>query len=123
MTKTMLPVPLECDVQHDVIAAYERVGCVVARTSPGRQGGTHQTPGIPDLYVFPPLREDQGRAAAAGHVVIYLAPWWHETKRPGGKQSLDQMTWQGRCQQRGVAYVLGGVQEALVHLRQVGLIA
>ena len=126
MTKTMLPAPLECDVQHDVIAAYERVGCVVARMEQSYRRGSRRepgTPGVPDLYVFPPLREDQGCAAAVGHVVVYLAPWWHETKRPGGNQSLEQIKWQGRCTVRGVAYVLGGVQAALVHLRQVGLIA
>jgi len=126
MTKTLLPVPLECDVQHDVIVAYERVGCFVARMEQSYRRGSRRepgTPGVPDLYVFPPLREAQANAARVGHAAICAAPWWHETKRPGGLQSPEQIKWQGRCMARGVAYVLGGVQAALVHLRQVGLIA
>lgn len=92
---------LERDVQHDVIAAYEAVGCVVARTSPGRKGGTHQTPGIPDLYVFPPVR--------LGHGLIGLprAPFWHESKAAFGKQSPAQVEWQQWCAARGVVRVGG----------------
>jgi hypothetical protein len=125
MIKSLLPVPLECDVQYDVIAAYERVGCVVARMEQSYRRGSRRepgTPGVPDLYVFPPLREDQAKAARRGHAAIYAAPWWHETKRLGGLQSPEQIKWQGRCAARGVAYVLGGVSAALAHLRQIGLV-
>jgi hypothetical protein len=126
MTKTLSPVPLERDVQRDVIAAYERVGCFVARMEQSYRRGSRRepgTPGVPDLYVFPPLRTDQAHAARVGHAANAAAPWWHETKRPGGVQSPEQIKWQTRCTARGVAYVLGGVQEALGHLRQVGLVA
>jgi len=125
---TTVPAPREADVQRDVKAAYEACGCVVANFSQGyrpggrRHGTTRQTKGIPDLYVFPPLRRDQAVAAQAGHPVLYLAPWWHETKRPGGEQTLEQTEWQRRCQQRGVAYVLGGVAAAVVHLRAIGVV-
>lgn len=119
MRHALLP-PLEADIQQNVKAAYERLGCFVANFSQGRK--TRQTPGIPDLYVFPPGRPDQVRAAAVGHAQLALAPWWHETKRPGEKQSLEQVEWQRRCENRGVAYVLGGVADAVAHLRKVGLV-
>lgn len=122
MTQTLVPVSREAAVQHDVKAAYEKFGCFVANFSQGYRprGGTRQTPGIPDLYVFPPLREEQRQA---GHPAVYLAPWWHETKSAVGKQSLEQIEWQRRCAQRGVAYVLGGVADAIAHLRRIGLVA
>ena len=50
------------------------------------------------------------------------APWWHEVKRPKGKQSVQQRAWQQMCEVRHVAYVCGGVQEALEHLREIGVI-
>jgi hypothetical protein len=117
------PQQLEREIQRQVKAAYEACGCFVANFSQGyRPGGkrhatTRQTKGIPDLYVFPPVREVRG--PLAGHATVYLAPWWHETKRPGARQTAEQRTWQMRCEQRGVAYVLGGVAEAAEHLRKV----
>jgi hypothetical protein len=111
------PVPLEGGrggVQRAVIRLYESVGCYVARTSPGRKGGTFQTPGIPDLYVFPPLQFVRFDGAGA--------PFWHETKRPGGKQRPGQVQFQGRCADRGVRYVLGGLEEARRALIEIGLL-
>lgn len=107
---------LERNVQRDVKAVYEACGCNVANFSQGyrpggrRHGTTRQTKGIPDLYVFPPL----------GH--YQRTPFWHETKRAGGKQSLEQRAWQLACMTRGVDYVLGGVNEAIAHLRHIGLL-
>ena len=104
--RTTLPVPLEKGVQYDVKRAYEAVGCFVANFSQAR--ASKQTPGIPDFYVSPPL--------------LRGAPWWHEVKRPKGKQSVQQRAWQQMCEVRHVAYVCGGVQEALEHLREIGVI-
>lgn len=104
-------------VQRDVIAAYERVGCFVARTNQSYRRGARRNPGttgLPDLYVFPP-----GGAPLARD----FSPWWHETKRLGGKQRLEQKAWQLKCNVRGVGYVLGGVNEALAQLRERGLVA
>lgn len=112
-------------VQAQVVKLYESVGCFVAHTAQSYRRGTRRnpgTPGIPDLYVFPPLRHDQRVAARAGHPAVLLAPWWHESKAPEGGQRQEQRDWQGRCAARGVAYVLGGVGEALAHLRQLGLV-
>lgn len=94
----------ESQVQRDVKRAYEKAGCFVAVFSQGRK--TRQTPGIPDLLIFVPGR---------------FLPWWHETKAPGGKQSPAQVTWQARCETVGMSYVLGGLPEALAHLKLVGL--
>jgi hypothetical protein len=113
-------------VQAQVVKLYESVGCSVARTAQSYRRGSRRepgTPGIPDLYVFPPLRHDQRVAARAGHPAVFLAPFWHESKAEGGAQRPEQRDWQGRCRARGVAYVLGGVREALDHLRQIGLLA
>lgn len=104
---------LEREIQRDVIELYRSLGCLVAPTSTGRRGGTRNAPGLPDLYVFPPIR-----AYAIG-----LQPFWHETKRPSGHQSPAQIEWQMLCEARNVAYVLGGTEAALIYLRSIGLIA
>jgi hypothetical protein len=112
-------------VQAQVIAVYEKVGCVVARTAQSYRRGSRRepgTPGIPDLYVFPPLRRQQRRAAAAWHPALAHAPFWHETKSEDGKQRPEQREWQERCAACGVAYVLGGVAEAVAHLQRIGLV-
>jgi len=113
-------------VQAQVVKLYESVGCFVARTAQSYRRGSRRepgTPGIPDLYVFPPLRTDVRRAARVGHPAVYFAPWWHESKAPDGSQRPEQRDWQVRCDARAVAYVLGGVREALEHLRKLGLVA
>lgn len=120
-------VPTEAQVQERVKAVYRAVGCVVASFSQGwRPGGkrhatTRQTKGIPDLYVFPPVRYREPFDGCRVPVTP-LAPFWHETKRPGGKQSPEQLAWQRECEARGVGYVLGGVDEALAYLRLIGLV-
>jgi hypothetical protein len=105
-------------VQAQVVKLYERVGCIVARTAQSYRRGSHRqagTPGIPDLYVFPPLQR------GFGDRFVGAAPWFHESKAPGGRQRPEQREWQERCEARGVAYVLGGTEAALVHLRKLGL--
>lgn len=96
-------------VQRGVIKTYESVGCVVVRTAQSyRRGSRRQpgTPGLPDLYVFPPRD---------------LAAFWHETKSDDGAQRPEQIIFQERCQLRGVDYVLGGVPEAIAHLLKLGV--
>lgn len=109
-------VPTEAEVQRRVVATYKAVGCVVASLSQYRPSKV--APGLPDLYVFPPLRRDPTTEA-----IVRRAPYWHETKRPGGKQSPEQKVWQRACEARGISYVLGGMDEALAHLRLIGLVA
>lgn len=117
--KLKTPIPLEKNVQRAVVDLYRRVGCWVEIRSQGYRaeaGGTRQTKGIPDLMVWPNntvwivSRPDEPR------------PWFHEVKRPGGKQTEEQAAYQWRCKQFGIGYVLGGVPEAMAHLRTLGLI-
>lgn len=92
-------VPTEKQVQSAVRRLYELHGCSVYDLSQPR--ATMQTEGVPDLYVVDP----QARAA-----------WWHEVKRPGGKQSVGQRAFQAQCATVGVTYLLGGVDVARDHL-------
>ena len=96
-------------VQAAVIKTYEALGCVVVRIAQSyRRGSRRQpgTPGVPDLYVFPPL---------------HRPAFWHETKSDDGAQRPAQITFEQRCRLRGVGYVLGGVPEAIAHLQTLGV--
>lgn len=110
---------LEREVQRDVIKFYESLRCLVKPTSTGRRGGTRNAPGMPDLYVFPPV----GRGLRGNNSWLQEQPFWHETKTPSGVQSDMQAWWQYECEQRGVGYVLGGVEAAIAYARAIGLIA
>lgn len=103
---TWRPSQTEKEVQRAVVTLYRRVGCYVACLSQIRP--SRIALGLPDLYVFPPRG---------------LPPFWMEVKRPGGRQSEDQATWQGLCRRAEVAYILGGVDAALDWLRHLGLVA
>lgn len=107
-------------VQRQVVEVYEKAGCVVAPVAQSYRRGSRRnpgTPGMPDLYVFPPLR---GATAFRGAAT---QPFWHESKRAGGKQRPGQLEWQQLCEARGVRYVLGGVPEAIAQLRSLGLVS
>lgn len=108
---------LEREIQRDVIKFYESLRCLVKPTSTGRRGGTRNAPGMPDLYVFPPYRDWPVERPE------WRQPWWHESKTPRGVQSDLQAWWQYECEQRGVGYVLGGVEPAIAYARAIGLIA
>ena len=110
---------LERTIQADVVELYTRLGCSVKPTAGGRQRGTRNAPGMPDLYVFPPVR----RGLRGNNSWLQEQPFWHETKTPTGVQSDLQAWWQYECEQRGVGYVLGGVEPAIAYARAIGLIA
>lgn len=100
---------LEQDVQRAVIACYKDFGCEVARFSERRTGYTRLMPGWPDLMIF-----------CARKAML----WGHETKRAkGGRQSAEQRTVQGWFEGCKHAYVIGGVEAALVHMQAIGLVA
>jgi len=112
---------LERDIQRDVVELYERLGCIVKPTSGGRRRGTRNAPGLPDLYVFPPSIDPQPVPGFPSFRMT-RAPFWHETKRPSGKQKPTQIEFQQLCEARGVGYVLGGTEAALEQLRLIGLL-
>lgn len=116
---------LERDIQRDVIELYERLGCIVMRTQQSFRRGSMRapgTPGIPDLYVFPPGIDT---APVPGFAAFRAtrAPFWHETKTPSGKQTKDQLTWQRLCEERGAHVIVGGTEAAIEYARTIGLIA
>lgn len=99
--------PREKFVQQRVIALYKAFGCDVATLSQPR--ATMQTPGIPDLYVFPPRG---------------LRAFWHETKRPkGARTSEGQVKWKLKCLHCQTDVVTGGVEDARAYLQRIGLVA
>lgn len=95
--------PREKSVQVRVIATFKAHGGVVASLSQPR--ASMQTPGIADLYVFLPRRR--------------RTVWW-ETKRPGGKQSKEQIEFERLCRACGHDYGLGGPAEVETYLRSIG---
>ena len=62
--------------------------------------------GLGDLFVIPP----EGRGN----------PWWHETKRLGGKLTPEQVQFRERNFRAGMTVVVGGVKEAKAHLSTLG---
>lgn len=99
--------------QAGVIRTYEACGCRVARVPQSYRRGSRRSPGTPgmsDLYVFPPLRAN-----------VRPAPFWHEAKTEEGKLSAAQLAWRADCEARGVRCVVGGVPEAIAHLQEIGV--
>lgn len=104
---------LEREVQRDVIDLFESLGCVVARLSQYHRlgSGTRQAVGLPDLFVFPPLRARPP------------LPFFVEVKAPSGRQSGAQREWQLLCEARGLACLVGGTEAAIAHARTIGLVS
>ena len=93
----------ETDVQARCKKRYRAVGCKVWDTSQKRRALI--TPGLPDLLVF-----HVGKQAF----------WFHEVKHKA-PQTDEQQKFQRACEACGVKYLLGGVEEATDHLRELGL--
>ena len=84
--------------------AYKAVGCTIYSTQQFRP--SRQALGLPDLYLVHPR----------------LGGFWHEAKRPGGRQTPVQRAFQATVEEAGVDYVLGGVEEAMAYLERRGLV-
>jgi hypothetical protein len=97
--------------EKDVEARCDRImaalGYTAIRFSQPRN--TMQTPGIPDRRYYP--------LAWRG-----WPAFWFECKRPGGKQSPHQRTFQALVQSCGEDYVMGGEDELLEYLKSRGVI-
>ena len=100
------PLTRERDVQTDVVALYKSIGAATYSTSVYRPGGAKIAAGIPDLIVLHPR----------------LGVWFHEVKRPKGKQTDEQILFQTRCAQANVVYVVGGLEEARAALTLAGIL-
>lgn len=95
--------PSEKDVQQRVVRVFEAYSGVVKNLSQPR--ATMQSAGFGDLYVFLPRQK--------------CTVWW-ETKRPGGKQSPDQVSFETWCRSCNQDYGCGGVDEVVAYLRSIG---
>ena len=93
-------------IQHSVMELYRAFGCTVLRFNEGRR--TQISNGWPDLYVFCPRRE---------------VTWAHEVKAPKEPQSEGQQAMQELFKSCGLAYVIGGPNEAREHLDLLRLTA
>ena len=78
---------------------------------PNRDHGTHQTPGIPDLFVLlPPVPR----------VSSTPEPLFHEVKAPGGRLRPEQQQFRAQCLDAGVLHVVGGLNAAIEFLVRTG---
>lgn len=95
----------ERDVKKSVYALLRGLGATVYDLSQSRS--YQVTAGVPDAVLF--LPGSRGMA-------------WYEAKTPDGKQRPEQAAFQERCGRAGVPYVLGGLAEMKLFLRQVGIL-
>ena len=98
----------EKEIQREVVRLYRLAGCFTYSTSQAR--ASHIALGLPDLYVM-----TRRSGVADG--------FWHETKRPGGKLRASQQGFIRAAEECGVKVVVGGVAEAVAHLKALGLVA
>ena len=97
--------PLEKGIVEDCKLLYRVCGVRVISFVQTRK--TMQTPGIPDLKLY---HEKSGLT------------WWHEVKRPKGKQSRAQKEFQELAEACGEEYLIGGYDAAIDKLRELKLL-
>lgn len=119
--------PLEKTEQANVVQLYRSIGATVFVSGttrrkgdrcpsckafvPNRDHGTHQTPGIPDLFVFLP---------PAPRISSTPEPLFHEVKAVGGRLRPEQQQFRERCLDAGVLHVVGGLDAAIEFLVRTG---
>jgi len=90
--------------QQAIVRLLRTLGCavyVLGTTRPrGDYGGTCQTPGMPDLYVFLP----------------HGAALWIEVKAPKGRPRPEQLTFREHCLGRGHHHIMGGLDAVIAWL-------
>ena len=108
-----MKLPLEKEIQSDIVKLLETVGAAVYKIGTKRKKGDHQgtmqTPGIPDLLAFVPVRP----------AWVQL---WIEVKRPGETRSDDQDTFRWNAIDAECEHVTGGVDEVLDWLKARGVV-
>ena len=87
------PAATERAIQAQIKTIMRLAGVWVYSTSQYRP--SHVSEGIPDLYL-----------------ICEHGASWMEVKRPGGKLSAAQETFQARCRAANVGYTVGGIDEA-----------
>jgi hypothetical protein len=122
----------EKDVQKACIDLYVLAGCRYSakhdtdiyvlgtrrpRNLPGIAHRTFQTPGIGDIWAFLPIVP---RFAKPG--VIAPKAVWHEVKAEDGSPSPAQRRFQKQCLDRGIAHLMGGVDELRSFLNMHGFL-
>lgn len=76
----------------------------------GDYQGTRQTPGIPDLFCFLPLRGIMARSL------------WIEVKRKGGRKSDAQQYFASLCMNRNIDHIIGGHDDVANWLKLNGFL-
>lgn len=102
-------------VQQQIVNTLRSLGAAVyvlgTRRPAGDYQGTRQTPGIPDVLAFVPCV-----------LTASVVQLWVECKAPGGRASVEQQQFRARCDQAGVAHVMGGLEELTAWLIERGIV-
>ena len=129
-----MKLPLEKEIQADVVKLLETVGAAVYRIGTKRKKGDHQgtmqTPGIPDLIAFVrvPLSSSSSFRMSAWTSLqvspgrVSCVQLWIEVKRPGGALAGAQLAFRVRALEAGCEHVVGGVDEVLDWLKARGVV-
>jgi hypothetical protein len=123
----------EKDVQQAIIQLLTKIGCrydskglntdiyVLGTRRPrhlAREAHrTHQTPGIGDLYVLLPSTSRWGSSEPPLPPAV-----WIEVKAEDGRPSPAQRAFELSCQVRGIAHVMGGLDQVAAFLARHGFL-
>ena len=106
----------EKEEQRQIVEALRKLGASVyvlgTRRRSGDHPGTMQTPGLPDLITFLPVRN-------AGRISRLL---FIEVKAPGGRLRYEQQIFASSCHAAGCEYLSGGLSELAAYLTKHGWI-
>jgi hypothetical protein len=106
----------EKTVQRHIVQALEAVGGKVYKIGTTRRRGDHpgtmQTPGLPDLLAFLPIRDV--RMVARWQLLVV------EVKAAGGRLRHEQAEFRAFCLGANVAYVTGDLDDVLRQLQAEG---
>lgn len=112
------PRPLEKHVQAHGCSLLRSLGGKVnvigtKRRKSEKDHGTHQTRGIPDIYVFlpPPAFPSVPALGAPDGVAL----WW-EVKRPGESRTAEQVAFGNACARVCHPYVWGDLDALIAYL-------
>lgn len=112
MNDYVAPRTSEKAIQRDVCALLRRLGAAVYTIGTVRRRGDHpgtmQTPGLPDVLCFLPIRD--------GRRTLLLL----ELKAQGGRLSTHQKAFRAYCEQAQLGYVTGNLDTVIAWLEEAG---